>query len=283
MSAAMTCKVMLQPKRLPPATALDVRNDPSGRRPPAGRPWFQEGPRTSHYEISVGAMTPVPLCRCAPTDLERVAFRLQRDDLVLCPKAHIPAAHARVARRRISLSSCAENPPSVGLGDREQRVERLCCRPKNGRRVRYDAPSLVECLAPMISLRYMLFLHEIRLVSFAWKVRVQHGEQLTRQDVRSRHDHRKHENALSCCSESVNPDGGVVDRMERDRAGCQRALRRQRFQTQTDREPLRRLQTSSNVRAGALSAFGGADRIQVWVCFSHRSIACHRGQQEKGF
>ena len=39
---------------------------------------------------------------------------------------------------------------------------------------------------------------EIRLVSFAWKVRVQHGEQSPRQDVRSRLDHRKRENALSC-------------------------------------------------------------------------------------
>ena len=139
MSAAITCKVMLQLKRLPPATAQDVRKNPSGRRPPAVRPWFQEGPRTNHYEISVGATTPMPLCRCAPTELERVAFGLQRDDLALCLKTRIPASHARVARRRISLSSCAENSPSVCLGDREQRAEVPHCRLKNGRCVRCDA------------------------------------------------------------------------------------------------------------------------------------------------
>ena len=71
--------------------------------------------------------------------------------------------------------------------------------------------------------------------------------------------------------------------MDRDRAGCRRALRRQRFQTQTDREPLRRLQTSSNVRAGALSAFGGADRFKSGSVSRIDLTFLVRGQREKGF
>ena len=86
------------------------------------------------------------------------------------------------------------------------------------------------------------------------------------------------------CSESANPDGGTIDRMKRDRAGCRRALRRQRFQTQTSTEShfdaCRRVRTFAQVHyphsaAQIVFKSGSVSRTDLTFLV--------RGQREKGF